>query len=74
MRPKVYVDPPMTITPRQQQILELIAEGGMAKEMGPKLGLSPRTVEQLRGDMVERMGAKTIAHLVAIAMRQGLIK
>jgi DNA-binding NarL/FixJ family response regulator len=62
------------LTQRQIEILKLIAEGNSAKEIGFKLGLSPKTVDVHRLRIMERLGLNDIASLTLYALRNGLIK
>lgn len=62
------------LTPRQREILQLIAEGGSTKEIAFALGLSVKTVETHRSLMMERLGIRDVAGLVRHAMRIGLVK
>lgn len=62
------------LTPRQIEILKLIAQGYAAKEIGVELGLSPKTVDVHRGRIMERLGLNDIASLTRYALRKGLIK
>ena len=57
------------LSERQRQVMELAAAGLSNKEIGGRLGISPRTVEIHRAWMMERMGARNLADLVRIAMR-----
>lgn len=62
------------LTPRQREILQLIAEGKNTKEIAFFLGLSVKTVETHRSMLMERLGIRDIPGLVRYAMRVGLIK
>src|SRR5271165_2188005 len=53
-----------TLTPRERQIMDLVVEGEMNKVMAIDLGLSERTVEIHRAKVMEKMGARSVAHLV----------
>jgi DNA-binding NarL/FixJ family response regulator len=66
--------PAENLTPRQREILQLIAEGRNTKEIAFALGLSVKTVETHRSLMMERLGIRDIAGLVRYAMRIGLVK
>jgi len=61
------------ITPRQMQILRLVAEGHTAKEIGRELGISHKTVEFHRAQLAERLGVRDIAGLTRYASEQGLL-
>jgi DNA-binding NarL/FixJ family response regulator len=66
--------PAENLTPRQREILQLIAEGRNTKEIAFALGLSGKTVETHRSLMMERLGIRDIPGLVRYAMRIGLVK
>jgi two-component system, LuxR family, response regulator FixJ len=53
---------------RQRQVMGLVAEGLSNKEIALKLGLSPRTVENYRAWVMEKMGAKNLADLVRMVV------
>ena len=61
------------LTPRMKDVLELLATGHNAKEIGEKLGNSPRTIDTIRQDMLRTFRAKNVAHLVYIATKEGWI-
>jgi RNA polymerase sigma factor (sigma-70 family) len=67
-------DPLDRLTPRQREILQLIAEGRSTKEIAQTLGLSPRTVETHRAQLMERLGVHDVAGLVRFAVRMGLVQ
>lgn len=60
-------------TPREIQIMVLVAEGLTSGEIGQRLGLSTRTVEGYVLRLTTRYGVVSRAHLVATAMRKGWI-
>jgi DNA-binding NarL/FixJ family response regulator len=62
-----------TLTPRQRQILQLLAEGFTTKEIADQLSLSPRTIESHRSHIMERLGIRHLAGLVQYAIRTGMI-
>jgi two-component system, LuxR family, response regulator FixJ len=59
------------LTPREFQVLELIANGASSKEAGRCLGISPRTIEVHRARVMEKLGAKNTIDLVHIVLRSG---
>jgi RNA polymerase sigma factor (sigma-70 family) len=62
-----------TLSARQRQVMELAVAGLSNKEIGSQLKISPKTVENHRAWVMERIGARNIADLVRIAMRvQGM--
>ena len=61
------------LTPRQREILQLIAEGHGTKDIGLRLDLSVKTVETHRAQIMERLGIHDLAGLVRFAIRVGLV-
>lgn len=61
------------LTPRQREVLQLIAEGRTSKEVAGLLGLSIKTVETHRAQMMQRLGVRDLPGLVRYAIREGLI-
>ena len=64
--------PAADLTPRQRQVLQLIAEGHSTKEIAYRLELSVKTVETHRAQLMERLQIRDIAGLVKYAIRNGL--
>jgi len=62
------------LTPRQREVLQLIAEGNTTKAIAAKLGLSTKTVETHRAQLMERLDTHDIAALVRLAIRLGLVE
>lgn len=65
-------DPVAALTPRQREILRLLAEGRSAKEIGAALAISARTVEFHKYQMMEALGLHTSAELVHFALKHGI--
>lgn len=61
------------LTPRQREILQLIAEGNSTKEIAYSLNLSVKTVETHRAQLMGRLEIYDVAGLVRYAVRVGLI-
>jgi DNA-binding NarL/FixJ family response regulator len=61
------------LTPRQREILQLVAEGKSTKEIAQLLELSVKTVETHRAQIMERLGIHDVAGLVRFALRAGLV-
>lgn len=68
-----YLDRYETLTTRERQVLQLVAEGHTNLEIAGRLGISPRTAEVHRSNLVNKLGFKNQADLVAYAFRRGLI-
>jgi DNA-binding NarL/FixJ family response regulator len=62
------------LTARQREVLRLIAEGLPTKAIARRLGLSVKTVEAHRAQLMERLGIHDVAGLVRYAIRTGLVK
>ena len=61
-------------TPRQRQILQLMANGKTQREIAIEFGIAYNSVKNTMRYFRERIGAKSSFHAVAIAMRKGWIK
>lgn len=61
------------LTPRERQVLQLVAEGRSNSEIGRTLGVTKKTVEKHRASLVAKLGVKDLAGLIRIALKQGLI-
>jgi DNA-binding NarL/FixJ family response regulator len=64
---------PDLLTARQREILQLVAEGLSTKEIAGKLGLSIKTVETHRTQIMNRLRIRDVAGLVRYAIRAGLV-
>lgn len=62
------------LTPRQREILQLVAEGNTTQAIAQKLEISIKTVETHRMQLMERLNIHDIAGLVRYAIRVGLVK
>jgi DNA-binding NarL/FixJ family response regulator len=63
----------VTLTPRQREVLRLIAEGRRMKEIAATLQLSTRTVETHKYDIMRALGVQSTAELVRYAIHLGLV-
>jgi DNA-binding NarL/FixJ family response regulator len=61
------------ITRRQREVLQLVAEGKTTREIARKLGISPRTVDTHRAELMSRLGVRDAIGLLREAARLGLI-
>ncbi len=66
-------DPLAALTPRQREILQLVAEGHTSKDIAGKLGLSYRTVETHRNQLMKRLDIHDLSGLVRFAVRVGMV-
>jgi DNA-binding NarL/FixJ family response regulator len=67
-------DTEASLTRRQREILQRLAEGKTAKEIGSVLGISARTVESHKYELMAALGFERTAELVQFAVRQGLVE
>ena len=65
---------PVKLSEKELRILKLIAEDKTTEEISKEVFLSPRTIETIRQNMKQKVGAKTIAGLVMYAMRNKLLE
>ena len=61
------------LTPRQREILQLIAEGKSSKQIAQMLDASVKTIESHRASLMERLDIHDVAGLVRYAIRHGLV-
>jgi DNA-binding NarL/FixJ family response regulator len=62
-----------SLTPRQLDVLRLIAEGKRMKEIASDLNISVRTVETHKQDLLQTLGLNNTADLIKFAIKNGLI-
>ncbi len=62
------------LTPRERQVLQLVAEGKTTKESAQLLNISPKTAETHRSRIMEKLNIHETAGLVRYAIRRGLIR
>jgi DNA-binding NarL/FixJ family response regulator len=65
--------PPSPVTPRQQQVLALIVQGLTNREIAGELGVSVRTVEVHRFDLMHRLEVRNVAQLIRQAIQMRLL-
>jgi two-component system response regulator NreC len=62
------------LTPREREILQLLAEGKTNKDVANLLNLSPYTVETHRGNILEKLNLHSVPELILYAVRRGIIQ
>jgi DNA-binding NarL/FixJ family response regulator len=67
------ISPLDKLTPRQREILKFVAEGETSAEIAARLGLSLKTVETHRAEIMARLKIHDVAGLTRLAIRYGLI-
>ena len=63
----------LAITGREHDVLRLLVRGGSATDIGSELGISPRTVETYRNQLVAKFGARNAVDLVRRAVDSGFV-
>lgn len=66
--------PPDPLSVREHEVLQLLAEGKNVKEVGAILGISTKTAESHRSNIMRKLNIHEVANLVRYAIRQGLIR
>lgn len=66
-------DPYDLLTPRERELLQLIAELKATKEIAELLGLSPHTVDTHRSNLMQKLNIHSIPEVILYAVRRGLI-
>jgi DNA-binding NarL/FixJ family response regulator len=62
-----------TLTPRQREVLQLVAEGKTTREISAALHISPKTVEFHRNSLMDELGVRTTAELTRYAVSRGIV-
>jgi len=61
-----------SLTPREREVLQLIAEGHVTKQIATVLSLSVKTVESHRQQLMKKLDVRSVAGLTKFALRQGI--
>lgn len=61
------------LTPRQREVLQLVAEGKTTKQISVVLRISPKTVEFHRNSLMEELGVRSTAELTRYALTRGIV-
>ena len=69
---KVAEKPQLNLTPRQREVLQLLSAGFTMKEIAGRLGISTRTAESHKYEMMEGLGIGTTAELIQYAIKLGI--
>jgi DNA-binding NarL/FixJ family response regulator len=64
---------PRSLTPRQREVLQFLAEGRTAKEIANLLHITSRTVEFHKGQILDQLKLKTTADLIKYALTHGIV-
>jgi two-component system, NarL family, response regulator NreC len=66
-------DPYDLLTPRERELLQLIVELKSTKDIAAFLGISPRTIDTHRGNLMQKLNVHSIPELILYAVRKGVI-
>jgi DNA-binding NarL/FixJ family response regulator len=67
------IDPYDTLTPREREVLHLVAEGLTSGEIAGRLFISPRTAESHRANLMRKLGLRSRTDLVRFAFQRGIV-
>jgi DNA-binding NarL/FixJ family response regulator len=67
------VSPLEVLSPREREILQLVAEGKTSQEIAESLSISPKTVDTYRSRLMHKIGVDDMAGLVKFAIQHGVI-
>ncbi len=67
------IDPYETLTPREREVLHLVAEGLTSGEIAGRLFISPRTAESHRANLMRKLGLRSRTDLVRFAFQRGIV-
>jgi two-component system, NarL family, response regulator NreC len=70
---EIPVDLQQTLTMREREIIQMVAEGQSSNQIGNKIGISPRTVEIHRSNLMKKLNLKNQAELILYAIKHGII-
>jgi two-component system, NarL family, response regulator NreC len=69
----IEVSPLEQLSPREREILQLVAEGKTSQEIAERLSISPKTVDTYRSRLMRKIGVDDMAGLVKFAIQHGVI-
>jgi RNA polymerase sigma factor (sigma-70 family) len=69
----IEVSPLEALSPREREILQLVAEGKTSQEIAERLSISPKTVDTYRSRLMHKIGVEDMAGLVRFAIQHGVI-
>jgi DNA-binding NarL/FixJ family response regulator len=71
---EVVEDPSRRMTSRERQIVQLVAEARSTKEVASQLGISVKTVEAHRTNVMRKLRIRSVSELVRYAIRNGIVQ
>jgi DNA-binding NarL/FixJ family response regulator len=73
-RDGVEVFAPVTLTPREREIVQLVAEGHSSKAVASRLGVTVKTIETHRASIMKKLRLRSVSDLVRYAIRNGIVE
>jgi RNA polymerase sigma factor (sigma-70 family) len=69
------IDPNLleALSPREREILQLVAEGQTSRAIAERLSISPKTVDTYRSRLMRKIGVKNLAALIKFAIQHEVI-
>lgn len=67
------LDPYVSLTPREREVMGMVAEGSTSHQIAERLSISSRTVETHRANLMRKLGLETQADIIHYAVRRGLV-
>jgi DNA-binding CsgD family transcriptional regulator len=74
MKKNAKEDPLNRLSPREGEVLALVVEGCTSKEIAAALGVKPSSVQTYRSRIMAKLETRSVADLVRLAIRRGLIR
>jgi len=65
---------PAALTSREREVVQLLSEGKSNKEVADRLGISPRTAEGHRSEIMRKLKLGSLAELIRYAIRNGIVQ
>jgi two-component system, NarL family, response regulator NreC len=73
LEPSMESSPLEQLSPREREILQLVAEGKTSQEIAERLSISPKTVDTYRSRLMHKIGVEDMAGLIKFAIQHGVI-
>jgi DNA-binding CsgD family transcriptional regulator len=68
------VTPSSTLTDREREVLQLLAEGRTSKEVAAELGIGTKTADTHRANVMRKLGVRSLGELVRFAIRNKIVE
>ena len=66
-------DPFDALTAREREVFQLVAEGQTSVEISERMGISARTVDVYRSNIMHKLNLKNTADLIRLALKRGIL-